>query len=102
MEWKFTETAWNELMNNGKAGDRTVTFEDVYPLYGAIDIRNSSLERNRAIQRDLQEHLRFIGRVMGQLQAHVPLGFLESLAYKNESMLQSIEDKIGTEDEVRV
>ncbi len=56
VEWRFTEAALNYLTRKNK-GDQTkiepIGFEKVFPLYGAIDIRNSSIERNHAIQLDL-------------------------------------------------
>src|SRR6476660_8030977 len=46
VEWKFAEVAWTHLHNNDKSACTTnVVFDNVYPLYGAVDIRNSSLER---------------------------------------------------------
>jgi hypothetical protein len=39
VEWKFEEVAVN-LLRHSESGSTNVVFEDVYPLYGAIDIRN--------------------------------------------------------------
>ena len=41
---------------------REVVFEDVYPLYGQIDIKGSSDARNHAIQKDLVLQLRGISK----------------------------------------
>src|SRR4029079_9374232 len=68
VEWKFADVAWDHLRNNKSSLTRNVIFENVYPLYGAIDIRNSSLERSHAIQKDLKEHLVLIADVLSQLQ----------------------------------
>ena len=50
VEWKFAEVVWEYLHDLGNGGSPTetgkVVFDNVYPLYGAIDIRNSSSERN--------------------------------------------------------
>ncbi|GAB3016440.1 GAF domain-containing protein [Spirosoma pulveris] len=57
VEWKFYEAAWSHLsqeQRNGGAGEAIpVRFPAVYPLYGAVDIRNSSVERHKAVQQDL-------------------------------------------------
>ncbi len=56
VEWKFNEAAWNYLKDNdgGKSNDiKSISFKDVYPLYGAIDIRNSTNMRNEALLHDL-------------------------------------------------
>ena len=61
VEWKFYEAAWqqlsrgqNESVNNDSI---PVRFPQVYPLYGAVDIRNSSVERHKALQQDLADQL---------------------------------------------
>ena len=84
------------------APQKSLSFENVYPLYGAIDIRNSSLERSRAIQKDLQQHLRLIDETLDQLQLQVSLPLLEGLKFKTKSVRQSIQDVMLTEDEVRI
>ena len=40
----------------------------MYPLYGAIDIRNSSIERNQAIQQDMLEQLHMADEIVRQAQ----------------------------------
>ena len=102
VEWKFAEVAWDHLRNNGKSScPQNVIFDNVYPLYGAIDIRNSSLERSHAIQKDLKEHLVLIAEVLSQLQSIIQLPLLEGLEFKNESIRQSIEENMAAEHEIR-
>ncbi len=61
VEWKFYEAAWEHLSRGQKeqAGNESipVRFPQVYPLYGAVDIRNSSVERHKAVQQDLAAQL---------------------------------------------
>jgi hypothetical protein len=103
VEWKFAEVAWDHLRNmeSGKITGNVV-FENVHPLYGAIDVRNSSMERSHAIQKDLKEHLALIENLLEQLQAIVQLPLLEGLQFKNDSIRQSIETSMTAEDEVRI
>jgi hypothetical protein len=35
-----------------------IVFKDVYPMFGLSDVRNSSTERNTAIQKDFQQNLK--------------------------------------------
>jgi hypothetical protein len=103
VQWKFTEVALNHLRETEDTScSATVVFDDVYPLYGAIDIRNSSLERSRAIQKDLKEHLLLIDDTLDRLQAQVALPLLEGLKFKNENTLTSIQEMMLAEDEVRI
>lgn len=102
VEWKFNEVAWDHLRNLSSATSASVKFENVHPLYGAIDIRNSSQERTNAIQKDLKEHLQLIDGTLDQLQVIIPLPLLEGLKFKNFNILQSIMDTMLTEDEIRI
>ncbi|MVM31483.1 hypothetical protein GO755_15665 [Spirosoma sp. HMF4905] len=67
VEWKFYEAAWKQLSRNPNepTGSETipVRFPQVYPLYGAVDIRNSSIERHKAVQRDLADQLTAIDEI---------------------------------------
>jgi hypothetical protein len=101
VEWKFEEVAVN-LLRHSESGSTNVVFEDVYPLYGAIDIRNSSVERASALQKDLREHLILLDHTLTRLQELMPLPLLEGLKFRNHSHLQSIKDTINTEDEMRI
>jgi hypothetical protein len=74
----------------------------VHPLYGALDIRNSSLERSHAIQKDLKEHLVLVDETLQQLQTLVQLPLLEGLEFKNNNLRESIETTMTAEDEIRI
>lgn len=56
VQWKFNQVAAKYLgdlaanVPNSKIQD--IYFRDVYPLYGAIDVRDSSVLRSKAVQRD--------------------------------------------------
>lgn len=96
VQWKFKEATWHYLqakfLQQGRAVPETIRFRDVYPLYGAIDIRNSTIERNHALQEDLGYCLGRLSEVLRQLPAGQgstaidapgtpdarPLGFLTS------------------------
>lgn len=105
VEWKFAEVAW-EYMHKEQYNDAPVSgnvvFDNVYPLYGAIDIRNSSVERSHALQKDLMEHITLVDETFDLLQARFPLPLLEGLKFKNFNYRQSIVQGVTAEDEVRI
>ncbi|HEY1112396.1 MAG TPA: hypothetical protein VGE66_02510 [Chitinophagaceae bacterium] len=101
VEWKFSEVAWEQLFNHD-GEEAEVVFEDVYPLYGAIDIRNSSQERSNAIQKDLKCHLQLINDTLEVLEAKLALPLLEGLKFKNDVLLHSIQESMLAEDEMRI
>ncbi|RYF90490.1 MAG: GAF domain-containing protein, partial [Chitinophagaceae bacterium] len=104
VEWKFAEAAW-ESMNKDKGAGKVirgnVVFDNVYPLYGAIDIRNSSIERGFAIQKDLNGHLDLIDRTLDKLMKHVKLPLLDGLKFKVSNFRTSMKNGLAAEDEVR-
>jgi len=106
VEWKFAEVAWESMQNHNNDDLQTVTgnvaFDEVYPLYGAIDVRNSSSERSHAIQKDLKAHLDLVDATLDKLQLQVQLPLLEGLKFKNLNFRQSIEKGLPTEEETRI
>lgn len=78
VEWKFNNAAVRYLLkqHRGQSDEmESVVFENVYPLYGGIDIRNSSGERNKAIQQDLLRQLEWVQELLDRIgqQTSFPL-----------------------------
>lgn len=68
--WRFEEAAYNFLSKGGESGDlrfNDIVFKDVYPLYGSMDIRSSSVERNEAIQADLLKQLDIASQTLSEI-----------------------------------
>lgn len=85
VQWKFNEVAWHYL-HARKRGlpetAETIHFNDVFPLYGAVDIRNSTLERNKAIISDLDNHLSLLMNTLTALQLEHHSVLQEEMIYK--------------------
>jgi hypothetical protein len=64
VQWKFNEVALDYYrdvrVGNSKAVIGTASFHNVYPLYGMIDIRNSTIERNHALAGDIDNLLNLL------------------------------------------
>jgi hypothetical protein len=91
--WKFKEAAWHYLqqqLRNEKAEMETIRFTAVYPLYGAVDIRDSTGERNGALMQDLQVQFSLLLETLGHLlhQYHLPL--IEELVFRASRLQKSI------------
>jgi hypothetical protein len=106
VEWKFAKVAWENMRGNeeglANALTKSVAFDSVYPLYGAIDIRNTSLERMATIQKDIKAHLELVNDVLDKMQVNMPLPLLEGLRFKSEGFREVIEKNIQAEDEVKI
>ena len=72
VQWKFNEAAWHyiktEHKQNGQPEIDEIIFDKVFPLYGAVDIRNSTVERNAALQKDLIVQFNVLLEVLRQLK----------------------------------
>lgn len=73
--WRFYQAAYNYLksgaLNKGLLIE-PVQFKDVYPFYAAIDIRNSSIERNLMIRKDLYAHFDILETMLKNLKSKFP------------------------------
>jgi hypothetical protein len=69
VEWRFRRCAFEYLNKQKSCGMMVemapIVFDEVYPLFGLSDIRNSSTQRNAAIQADLLENLTLIKDIIG-------------------------------------
>jgi hypothetical protein len=51
--WKFREEAFQHLQDSANFSLHEIVFNDVYPLFGQIDIKGSSEKRNRTTRDDI-------------------------------------------------
>ncbi|MGZ3952393.1 MAG: hypothetical protein ACXVBZ_13425 [Flavisolibacter sp.] len=105
VEWKFTEAAFNYLehrRSNDQAKMNSISFENVYPLYAAIDIRNSSTERNQAIQMDLLEHLKSAKDILQKAAKVIHFPLLDETRFRTEKYIESVSDTLLSDDELQI
>lgn len=105
VEWKFTEAAFDYLQH--KQVDEltklpSITFNDVHPLYAAIDVKNSSVERNNAIQQDLMEQLNMVNNVLKQSTNAIDFPLLKEIQYKVEKYIHSTAENLLSDDELMI
>jgi hypothetical protein len=105
VEWRFTEAALrfiSESRKNEDAKIESIVFENVYPLYGAIDLRNSSTERNRAIQQDMEEQLTAVGGIIRKARQVAPYPLLDAINHKIEKYLNAVTNILLSDDEFAI
>lgn len=105
VEWKFTEAAFHYLQHRQSAEMAKmppISFTDVYPLYGAIDIRNSSVERGNAIQLDLLEQLTIAGEALKKACRQVDFPILKETQFRIEKYVNAASDTLLSDDEMQI
>jgi len=105
VEWKFTEVSLNYLISHHKQSDtrlERIVFEQVYPFYGAIDVRNSSTARSKAVQADLLEQLELAAVVIRKAQQGLTFPILNDLENKIEKYSTAVADTLRSNEEMAV
>ena len=100
--WRFEEEAKRFIKDSLEGAQPTfkeIVFKDVYPLFGQVDIKNSSHSRNMAIQRDLMIQLSEINQVLGAAWQKKKLPVYEELMFRVENHIDDIKESLQTNSE---
>lgn len=90
VQWKFNEVAWHYLRDNKKGDPETISFNDVQALYGAVDIRNSTVERNEALHKDLESQFTILIEMLEKLKAKSGFGLIDTKIFQAKEWLERI------------
>ncbi|PKV51758.1 hypothetical protein ATE84_3856 [Aquimarina sp. MAR_2010_214] len=105
VHWKFKQEAKRfmcAIVDENPVSFREVVFENVYPLYGQIDIKGSSDARNQAIQKDLVLQLKGISKVINKVIESDPLPIYEQLRYRTNRYIDSIIEQLQVDSEQNI
>jgi GAF domain-containing protein len=105
VDWRFEQAAANLLLKReveDAAKMEEIVFPEVYPLYGAIDIRHSSLIRNQSIQDDLVRQLELARNVLSEAFLVGKMPIYDQLIYKIDFFIDGIQKGLSSGDEVNV
>ena len=100
--WKFKEEAKHFIdeQSDGKEPSfNEIVFKDVYPLYGQIDIKDSSRARNLAIQKDLMIQLSTLNTIVSTAWEKNKLPIYEELIFRINNLLEEIKETLNTNSE---
>ena len=95
VNWKFEREVHNFIRITELGQGYTlkeIKFKGVYPLYGQLDIQNSSVTRNAAVQKDLQDQLTGLSGVFELMDGESTADQLKPILER----LQSLSDQVAT------
>ncbi len=105
VEWKFKEAA-SSIITEEQAGTESgiepIVFSDVYPLYGAIDIRSSTHERNKAIKNDLAKQLNLADKILEMADKIKQMPVFNQLRFEIDEQLNKLKKGLFSGDEARI
>lgn len=106
VQWKFNEAAWHYFRSHEIERKNTdfekITFKQVYPLYGAIDIRNSTTERNSALRDDLKYHFTLLKSMLQQISPLFNRQQVGMWLLKCNDWLIKLDEFITVDDELKI
>lgn len=105
VHWKFRKEAQRYLESLAEGYSptfREVVFHDVFPLYGQIDIKGSSVARNTATQEDLTEQLKYVVKIIRKLNAIEPLPVFDQMEFTIQEYLEEISDNLQVDTERKI
>lgn len=103
--WRFQEEAIQYIrteLEGNKPLFKEIVFENVYPLYGQIDIKGSSNARNSSIQKDLTKQLLLVKTIIKNAHELEGLPIYEELIFRVEGNLNSIKNRLNTDAEQNI
>lgn len=105
VKWKFVKEVKrfiDERALGHNMAFKDITFKEVHPLYGQVDIQNSSNSRNKATQRDLAKQLELIGEIFSTLMSLHRIPIYEEYQFRVFSFLEEVKKSFKTGTEQRI
>ncbi len=105
VEWKFTEAALKYIVRQPAQEDvkiDRIAFADVYPLFGSIDVRSSSIARSHAIQLDILEQLELAKKLVINAQLTLSFPLLQEIEFKIDRHIYAATDILQAEEELGI
>ncbi|ADY29452.1 MULTISPECIES: GAF domain-containing protein [Cellulophaga] len=100
--WKFENEAIRFIRANAEGLEPTfkeIVFKDVHPLYGQIDIKDSSTFRNSSIQKDLLIQLSEVNKILTKAWELDKLHIYEELLFRSNSYIDDVKEILNTNSE---
>ena len=108
VHWKFEEAARkflkDQMRNVNKATFKKIVFNNIYPLFGQIDVKGSSQARNQATQKDLLLQLSLLDKIMIKVIEKEQLPVYEQIQFKINNFIKTLNNdfKVDSEQSIAV
>lgn len=105
VHWKFKQEARRVVKNKFKGEQtafREVVFDNVYPLFGQIDIKGSSVARNIATKDDLLLQLKQVRKIISKISKIEPLIIYEQINFRIDKYQSDLENNLQVDSERRI
>lgn len=97
IQWKFNDIAWQAIQYPVSTPIPEIVFRQLTPFYGAVDIRNSSVEHQHAIFADASFQLRHLLNILKEHNEETT-----ALAAEITNWLRIIDNELADEQELHL
>lgn len=91
-----------EMDQEGLASFKDISFKDIYPLYGQIDIVGSSEARNSAIQKDLLKQLDLVTNIIGKGFDAEKMDIYDQVKFRLKGFKKELKESLNASSEQMV
>jgi hypothetical protein len=105
VEWKFRQATLQyiaDLHSDDQAELAPIIFKNVFPLYGIADVRGSTNARNKAIQKDLDDHLKYARNVIELVEKEKDMLIFNQLLERIDEERIRIQQSLASGDELSI
>lgn len=105
VHWRFAKEAKNFIkdeMEGKEASFKKIGFDNVYPLYGQIDIKGSSQARNKATKGDLTLQLTAVKNILEKASVLETLPIYEQFIYQIDTYQKGLDENFQVDSEQQI
>ena len=105
VHWRFVKEAKSFIKDQFSGNEPTfnkIAFENIYPIYGQIDIKGSSEARNWATQQDLKIQLKSINSILENAHKIEALPIYEQYMYQVKGYLAGLDNNFQVDSEQQI
>ncbi len=105
VHWRFAKEAKEFIkdeIEGREAFFKKIAFDNVYPLYGQIDIKGSSEARNKATRQDLTLQLKAVNSILEKASDIENLPIYEQFAYQIKDYQRGLDENFQVDSEQQI
>ena len=105
VHWRFAKEAKNFIkdeMEGKEASFKKIAFDNIYPLYGQIDIKGSSEARNKATKEDLTLQLKAVKSVLNKASKIETLPIYEQFIFQINTYQKGLAEHFQVDSEQQI
>lgn len=103
VHWRFKQAAQafikDNMLQKKNMPFRKIVFENVYPLFGQIDVKGSSEARNLATQKDLMNQLKNAKHIIDKAIERINMPVYEQVTFQIKDFLNQVETAFKVDSE---